>query len=294
MLDGLNRIYLKFEDFPVLGNIFRHLRYPLKALLFWLQPRSRKYWDRRIRLTLACPDNEHIPRVADAGRSVGGYQIMHNGLRIKLGSYYGEAFRLLLEKNRGVHEPQEERVFNEVLKYLPASATMIELGSYWAFYSMWFHQAVSRPTCLLVEPELSNMKYGQENFLANNMLGTFLQGLVSDKTAQLPDGASVFCVDDILKDYNLSQLHILHTDIQGSEYAMLQGAQQSLRENKIDYLFISTHSDALHYQCLDLLTEYSYELIAEHSVSESYSEDGLIVMRCKGVKVPQAVPIAKR
>jgi hypothetical protein len=38
--------------------------------------------------------------------------------------------------NRGVHEPLEEFVFQEVLKRLPEACAMIELGAYWGHYSM--------------------------------------------------------------------------------------------------------------------------------------------------------------
>jgi hypothetical protein len=44
----------------------------------------------------------------------------------------------LIELCKGYHEPQEELVFHKVMKRLPPNATMIELGGYWAFYSLWF------------------------------------------------------------------------------------------------------------------------------------------------------------
>ena len=39
---------------------------------------------------------------------------MHNGLKIHLGSYYGPEGATQLIINKGVHEPQEEYVFQEV------------------------------------------------------------------------------------------------------------------------------------------------------------------------------------
>src|SRR5688572_3556147 len=75
-------------------------------------------WQRRINDVLSCSDNQHIQRVPDAGKISNGKQVMHNGLKIFLGSYYGPEYSQMLFKNKGVHEPQEERVFNEVLKSL--------------------------------------------------------------------------------------------------------------------------------------------------------------------------------
>src|SRR5262245_43352844 len=76
-------------------------------------------WAQRHLDVLGCPDNDHIPRVADAGAVRDGTQVMHNGIRVHVGSYYGSEVTRMLERNRGVHEPQEERVFGEVLRHLP-------------------------------------------------------------------------------------------------------------------------------------------------------------------------------
>jgi hypothetical protein len=65
-------------------------------------------------------------------------QVMHNGIRVLADGYYGEWMTRLIELCSGCHEPQEERVFHEVMARIPAVATMIELGGFWAFYSLWF------------------------------------------------------------------------------------------------------------------------------------------------------------
>src|SRR5687768_1776286 len=77
------------------------------------------FWEERIANVLNSTDNAFIPRVANAGSITGGKQLMHNGLKIFLGSYYGPEYAKMLLLSRGVHEPQEERVFMEALKSLP-------------------------------------------------------------------------------------------------------------------------------------------------------------------------------
>ena len=94
--------------------------------------REMEWWRYRRAVTISCPDNARIPRVPDAGRVQGNILTMHNGLRVRKDSHYGADMLRLLRENRGVHEPQEELVFAEVLKWLPDEATMVELGSYWA------------------------------------------------------------------------------------------------------------------------------------------------------------------
>ena len=66
------------------------------------------FWRRWYRDVMASPDNQHIPRVPNAGKVIDGCQVMHNGLRIVRGSYYGYPLTRMLKLNRGVHEPQEE------------------------------------------------------------------------------------------------------------------------------------------------------------------------------------------
>ena len=72
---------------------------------------------------------------------------MHNGLAVTAQGYYG-AFSDILTANRGVHEPAEERLFAAVLAQIDPSraALMVELGSYWAYYSTWFSKAMAYTT----------------------------------------------------------------------------------------------------------------------------------------------------
>jgi hypothetical protein len=69
----------------------------------------------------------------------------------------------------------------------------------------------------------------------------------------------------------------LHADIQGFELDMLHGAIESLKSKCIMNIFISTHSNPIHYKCLSLLKKYGYFIVAEHNLYESFASDGLIV-----------------
>ena len=54
---------------------------------------------------------------------------MHNGTRIAYGTYGTEDTEYvmkMIEANRGVHEPQEEKVFQQVLPLMPSGAVMLE------------------------------------------------------------------------------------------------------------------------------------------------------------------------
>lgn len=94
----------------------------------------------RYREVVSDPLNILIKRVPEAGYvDSNGCVILHNGNRVPVNgrlAYYG-GFSDILVINRGVHEPLEEYCFQVVLGQIKsASPAMIELGAYWAHYSM--------------------------------------------------------------------------------------------------------------------------------------------------------------
>ena len=74
---------------------------------------------------------------------------------------------------------------------------------------------------------------------------------------------------------------------------MLLSCEKSIQNGKIDYFFISTHSNDLHSRCLSYLKNHGLFVIAEHNHSESYSFDGLIVARRPELPGPDAILISK-
>lgn len=155
---------------------------------------------------------------------------------------------------------------------------MIEMGAFWSFYSMWFNQKVNGAKNYMIEPDSFNMGQGKRNFRLNNMKGTFAQAFIGRKDSN-EGSVRTASVDGLVKEFNIPFIHMLHSDIQGYEYEMLLGAEQCFNEKKIGYIFISTHSDELHYQCLNVLKQKGYIILASADLKETYSEDGLIAAR---------------
>ena len=275
------------------GRVLRRLSPDLEhELRKYFSKSCWENWPYRSKLVGACPDNDHIPRSPNAGQIVEDFQIMHNGLKILVGSYYGKGLSDLLGKNRGVHEPQEERVFQEVLKQIPPGSVMIELGAYWAFYSMWFCQQVPRARAFMVEPEAANLIFGQKNFAANSLQGHFTRALVSRHSGQTPDGTRIICVDDLAAEQGLEQIAILHSDIQSFELDMLHGAEKTLP--RIAYVFISTHTEELHHACEEFLRERQFLTLASISPRDSYSSDGILVCRAQNTPAIPRLDLARR
>jgi hypothetical protein len=214
---------------------------------------------------------------------------MHNGLKIIAGSYYGTGMIELLKLNRGVHEPQEERVFSEALNCITPGSAILELGAYWGFYSMWFCSAIPASHAFLVEPLAVNLDFGRRNFSLNSLTGHFTQAYVGRTSGNGTDQTPIISVDDFINDHKIGKLAILHSDIQGFELEMLKGSRQTLAAEKIDFVFISTHTNKLHKQCQIFLSTYGFELIASASPSQSYATDGILAMRAR--QAPRLKPI---
>jgi hypothetical protein len=220
-------------------------------------------WKQRVNLACEAPDNAFIPRIPNAGKILRGKQIMHNGLRINAGSYYGFEESILIHANRGVHEPQEERVFQEVLSNIKSGSVMIEMGAYWSFYSMWFNKTVNGAKNYMLEPDGFNIGSGRHNFRLNGMVGEFRHcGIGEVSGGTMPSGIPIICIDDFVRTEGIAHVHLLHADIQGHEVAMLRGAASLFTNQSVDWAFISTHEERLHAECLELLTKYEYSVVA--------------------------------
>jgi len=250
-------------------------------------------WRDRINKVCECPDNKSIPKVDQAGKIIGDIQLMHNGIKINFGSYYGIEMVRLLELNSGIHEPQEERVFAEVLKKIPQNATMIELGSYWSFYSMWFQKEVKGAKNYMIEADYFSYLSGIYNFRLNNMKGNFTNAFVN-RTSSHSNSTKSVCIDDFVKSNNMGYIHLLHSDIQGFEYEMLLGAKKTFDDLKVGFVFISTHSNDLHNKCLDWIREYNFNIIASANMDESYSWDGVLIAAAPSIRDIPVLEISKR
>jgi hypothetical protein len=224
----------------------------------------------RFREIISDPLNVMIERHPKAGFVEDGMVYLHNGNRVAVSgpyAYYG-GFSTILMLNRGVHEPLEEYVFQKVMAIVGEKPTMIELGAYWGHYSMWLKQRRPQARTILVEPMEANLAVGRENFRINGFQAEFIQDFVD---------AGRFGIDAFMAENGIDHLDILHSDVQGYEDQMLDGARQALTAHKVDYLFVSTHSQALHAGVKARLEAHGYRIEADSDFeNESTSYDGLV------------------
>jgi len=225
----------------------------------------------RFREIVSDPLNLLIERDPRAGMVEDGLVWLHNGNRVPAEgrhAYYGR-FSDVLVINRGVHEPLEEYVFQEVLRAMPSEPTMLELGAYWGHYSMWMKRQRPRSRVFMVEPEARNLEAGRANFARHAFEGAFIRAFV---------GKGQFEVDRFMSEQGYPRLNILHSDIQGFEIEMLKGASESFSRSLIDFVFVSTHSQSLHEAVLAELSAVGMRIdVSSGPAFETTSFDGFVL-----------------
>jgi FkbM family methyltransferase len=257
----------------------------------------------RVTMTISCTDADHLPRVPQAGEVIdhgsGRVQVMHNGVLVEEGCYYGDLSGEIIRCLRGIHEPQEEVAFAAILERLAASLpadqqpTMIELGSFWAYYSLWFLNDFPEGRSICLEPDAHHLEVGQRNFALNGRTGTFINAAIGEgggtvrgfvtETNPTPIDLPSHDLESLLTTFEIDHVDVLLSDIQGGEVPLFLRASEKLRSGAVRFLVVSTHdlsitgSATTHQQVLDILLWSGAHIIAEHTVSESFSGDGLIV-----------------
>ena len=254
----------------------------------------------RIRITAECRDCDDLPRVPGAGNCYvdedgNAVQVMHNGLKVLFGRYYGSWVNEIIRQLNGVHEPQEEWVFHQVMQHIKPGSVIVEAGCYWGYYSMWFAQVIRDARIFLVEPQPNQMKVALKNFEINGLTADHTHAYFGSYPAKKKEiqerrlgELPRMTVPEFMAQKGLDRITMLHADIQGHEEEMMDGAREILAERKIDWLFISTHG-ARHGATRDILLEAGYRFVAEHDVGQSASVDGLLV--AQNPDLPEIPPI---
>lgn len=253
--------------------------------------------DDRARMTLSCRDADPIPKVADAGsvkdcrgRKV---QVMHEGSVMIAGGYCGDWMISVINGLKGHHEPQEEWIFHHLLKHVRPGSLMVEIGSFWAYYTNWYLGSVQGSRAICIEPDENNMAVGIENLALNDRSAIMINasvGEISIEEAEIrreSDGLNVkvpqWDFRRIVDESSGKLVELLHIDAQGAELPFIRGMRREGCVGKVRFLVISTHHHSIsgsrttHHDCLIELMGMGAVILAEHSVEESFSGDGLIV-----------------
>jgi len=260
-------------------------------------PSKSKGLKHRMKLSLECRDCDSIPKIDDAGKVVNingeNIQIMHNGVKVYANGYIGPWMTKLISEMKGHHEPQEEKVFYELMRLIDREKpSMIEFGCYWAYYSCWFKSEYPNGLSVCAEPHKNNMAIGERNVALNGFENVHFYHAFAGKYSRVKrlienDQKGVFSkifltVAQVFEQHNLETLDLLHLDIQGAETDVLEDCISLFKNNKIRFVIVSTHTHYIsgdpltHQKCLKLLTDAGGSILVEHDVHESFSGDGMI------------------
>ena len=253
----------------------------------------------RVELTVSCGDADVLPRVEGAGEVFdsphGPVQRMHNGVDVPHLGYFDEWMAEIIERLHGHHEPQEELAFARVLERIGRPApVMIELGCFWAYYSTWFLRSFPGGTAVAGEPDPDHLEVGRRTAAINGVDVRFehaAAGAADGDVLELPSWnhpgvvhrVPVRSVPTIVAEHDLDLVDVLHMDIQGAELAVLESCRALIREGRIRFVVVSTHHHSIsgdpqtHQRVLDLVRDLGGHVVAEHTVLESFSGDGLVV-----------------
>lgn len=250
-------------------------------------------------MTMSCRDTDRLPKVPDAGSIVDrdgqSVQVMHNGLQVVAGGYFGDWMAQIIRGLRGHHEPQEEVLFDEVVRLARHNTTFVELGCFWSYYSCWYLTQVPGSRAVCIEPDATNIDVGMRNAALNGVAdrasfhrawvaGTAEEAVthVGESTLE-PTTLPAVDMGAVLALCDGQPIEVLHMDVQGAEHPFLGSMADAVGQGLVRFLVVSTHHSSIsgsrttHFDCLDAIRTLGGHILAEHSVQESFSGDGLIV-----------------
>lgn len=180
--------------------------------------------------------------------------------------------------------------------------TMIELGAFWAYYSLVAVKHAGRAgldvSATMLEPSVHGGLVGRENFVANGFCtapstsgrvdaavdarwvramicapklervrGYHSQG--ADSREEEPPCTTVAA---LMAARGIDELDILHIDIQGAELKALR----STPLDRVNHVVLGTHSPALHRESRELLRNAGFEIAREVAKPDAGWDDGYI------------------
>lgn len=257
----------------------------------------------RVLTAIRCTDCDALPKVAGAGDvfEIDGVSVqrMHNGVLVEEGSYAGAWMTEIIRSLRGHHEPQEEAAFATIMDRLTSSAgpvpRMLEFGSFWSYYSIWFARDLPGAEVLAMEPDPHNLDVGRRNAELNGVSDSveFLHGAIGMEPGselrfanESDDSVTVVRQHDLgslMARQGWDHVDVALVDVQGAETILLERAEPLLMAGRVRFLVVSTHHHRIsgdpltHQNALELIIRTGGHIIAEHTVGESFSGDGLIV-----------------
>ncbi len=180
----------------------------------------------------------------------------------------------------GTYEIEQQQIFTDKIKL---NDTVFDIGANVGFYSLIASKIVGpEGNVYAFEPAPQNLHYLKKHFDLNSCTNSkVFVGGVSDKKSivYFNDGSHaatgflskessgllvpVFQLDELVESKTISEPNVIKIDVEGAEFDVLNGALKTL-EKCHPTIFLSTHNDKVHQQCLTLLRSLEYKLVPLH------------------------------
>ena len=179
------------------------------------------------------------------------------------------------------HYDDEIKLFNQVLDNVEDhEPVMIEVGSFWAWWSLMFRKRFNKGKNILIEYAKTQLRCGERNFELNKCsYVSYHAGMAISHTTQkgVKDLGNNITLSQVIKENKISTVDVLHMDIQGSELEALKSMSEFLENRTIRQIVIGTHNHLVGYDVHEStvrhLMKYKYKLIK--SIRNS-TDDGYI------------------
>ena len=167
---------------------------------------------------------------------------------------------------------------------------MVELGSYWAVWSLLFRKRFNESINILIELFKEKLNVGLKNFNLNDISENLhaFHGGVSIKSSNSrnrdkSDQGLEVDLYEVLNDINRSNIDLLHCDIQGSELDFLKSYDNMFETHQIKNVIIHTHGHLvenknIHNDVISFLENMNYEIV--HNIPNS-RDDGYVYAKVK-------------
>lgn len=198
------------------------------------------------------------------------------GSRWISGAASGKAKGLSVLLNR-----YEKEQINQAMKFLNRDAVCFDVGANVGIYTLLFARYSKRVYAF--EPLPRNISYLERTIEINKITNAyvvpmamaditgvmFFQESVNNTMGKLSTngklGVNAITCDDFVSDHEAPSL--IKIDVEGAEYAVLQGAKNTL-QNYGSTVLLSTHSNKLKNDCLDFLERIGYTVYQIKDVPE--------------------------
>lgn len=200
----------------------------------------------------------------------------------------------------------EYQLFDEVLEKISnkKNPTMVEIGCWWAFWSLCFRKKYPEGKNILIELGKRHLSIGINNFKLNQFSETHYWGgfflgdsntyfdvesnynfpklpneyfddsLIGKMTGPELDFIDVYSIE------KLDKIDLLHMDIQGSELPLLEDISKNyefLLKDKIENIVVATHSTDIHEKLSQIFLNHGFKFMKDMKWP-SVGGDGMLIV----------------